>query len=90
MCEDLRQKLALAHANELEQSKQVDDRANALRERVLSVISNEDGETFAVMKQRICRGGKYAVSDLKMIVDEMLEQKVIEHLMSNIELFQEL
>lgn len=78
MCEDLRQKLALAHANELEQSKQVDDRANALRERVLSVISNEDGETFSVMKQRICRGGKYAINDLKMIVDEMLEQKIIE------------
>ena len=78
MREDLRQKLALAHANELEQSKQIDDRANALRERVLSVIAGEDGETFSVMKQRICRGGKYAPSDLKEIVKEMVDKKIIE------------
>jgi len=76
---DLNKKLSLAHTNDLEDSKQEADKANALCERILSLT--EEPETMSVIKQRLRR--KYNESDITMMIDHLVENKKLKKIEKN-------
>lgn len=74
MRRDIDEKINLAHGNIMGAKKDGGSQGEALRAKILSLISHDHGETFGVIKHR-CR--KWNERDVQVMLDNMIEEGIV-------------